>query len=265
MRMAFRKYWAIFQTQIISRMAYPFDLAAQSVTILIFLWIFLQLWRTTYHAVGQTTLAGLTLANTLWYLMLAETIVLSTPRLSRTIGDSVKDGSIAYLLNKPFNYLLYQVSVGLGDSLTHLFFNAVIGGALVWLLVGPPPDPRGWPLVVVTVLLAWLINFCFSTLIGLSAFLVEEISAFEWIYSKFILLLGGTLIPLDFYPTWLQSIIKYLPFAYTVYGPARLFIDPSLERFVNLILGQSLWLVVLGSLVFFFYNRLVSQLTINGG
>ncbi len=246
-------------------MAYPLDLAAQGLTIVIFLWIFLQLWRTTYSAVGKTTLAGLTLPNTLWYLMLAEAIVLSTPRLSRTIGESVRDGSIAYLLNKPFNYLLYQVSVGLGDSLTHLFFNCVLGGAVMWLLVGPPPDPRGWPLVFVTVLLAWLINFCFTALIGLSAFLVEETSAFEWIYSKFILLLGGTLIPLDFYPAWLQSVIKTFPFAYTVYGPARLFIDPSLERFSNLILGQSLWLVVLGSLVYFFYNKLVSQLTINGG
>ncbi|MEZ4663706.1 MAG: hypothetical protein R2911_39740 [Caldilineaceae bacterium] len=29
----------------------------------------------------------------------------------------VRDGSIAYLLSKPYNYIVYQCSIGLGDSL----------------------------------------------------------------------------------------------------------------------------------------------------
>lgn len=259
------KYWAIFKTQLLSNFAYAGDLASGSVMIVLFLWIFAQLWKVTYRAVGAEQIAGLSRQDTLWYLMLAEMIVLSKPRLSRTIAQQVRDGSVAYLLNKPYNFLLYQCSVGLGDSVLRMIANALAGGAVVWLLIGPPPHPEGWPLVFVTVVLAWLIDFCISAMIGLAAFVTEEVRAFEWIYQKILFILGGLLIPLDFYPPWLQTIAKATPFAYTLYGPARLFVEPSLLRFGEVLLGQILWLAVLVGLLTLLYQRGVTKLAINGG
>ena len=259
------KYFAIFTTQLINRGAYPLDLAAQSFSILLFLFIFMQLWSATYRSSGQTTLAGLTLRDTLWYLMMAETIVLSKPRLSRSIATAVKDGSIAYLLNKPYNFLLYQASIGLGDSLMHLVFNLLFGGAITWWMVGPPPSAWGWPMVLAALVLGWLIDFCFMALIGLAAFVAEEVNAFEWIYQKILFILGGMLIPLDFFPDWLRQAAQALPFAATIYGPAKLFIQPGWDRFAGLMLTQVFWLALLGSLVFYLYSRSVRWLTINGG
>jgi ABC-2 type transport system permease protein len=260
-----QKYWAIFKTQVINNLAYPLDLLSRSLTIVLFMWIFAQLWRTTYSALGQASISGLSLAETLWYLMLAETIVLSKPRLSQAIAQAVKDGSIAYLLNKPYNFLLYQASVGLGDSILQMAINLSAGGAIVWLMVGPPPNPFGWPLVLITVVAAWLIDFCLSAMIGLAAFITEEVRAFEWIYQKILFILGGLLIPLDFYPDWLRTLALATPFAYTVYGPARLFVEPTLDRFALLLLGQVAWLVGLGLVLAYFYRRGVHWLTINGG
>jgi len=259
------KYLAIFKTEVQNRFAYAAEAAAQSLSIILFVWIFYQLWRTTFMVSGSDTINGLTLHDTLWYLMLAEVIVLSKPRIARRISEEVKDGAIAYLLNKPFNYLLYHLSIGLGDGLTAMLFNLLFGGAVTWLLVGPPPPPSGWPLTLVVMIFAWLLDFCFNTLIGLAAFVVEEVNAFEWIYQKVLFLLGGLLIPLDFFPEWLQRIALSTPFAYTVYGPARLFVEPSFERFFNLILIQSGWLIVMGALLYFSYARGVRRLVINGG
>ena len=260
-----QKYWAIFKTQLINSFAYPADLISRSLTIVLFLFIFIQLWRTTYSAVGQEVIAGLTLRDTLWYLMLAETIVLSKPRLSTTIAETVKEGSIAYILNKPYNFLFYQLSIGFGDSILPLGVNILAGGALVWLLAGPPPPPQSWPLVLVVVALAWLIDFCITAMIGLAAFVTEEVTAFEWIYQKVMFILGGLLIPLDFYPVWLQTIAGYLPFAYTIYGPARFFVEPDLARLIALLLGQLSWLAALGLLLTYAYRRGMTWLTINGG
>jgi ABC-2 type transport system permease protein len=259
------KYWFIFRTQLLNGFAYPADLFSRSLSMVLFMWVFLHLWRVTYGAVGQETIAGLSLEDTLWYLMLAETIVLSRPRIAQTVGLAVKEGAIAYLLNKPYSFLLYQVSVSLGDSLLRMVFNLLAGGAVLWLVIGTPPSPVGWPMVFLAVIFAWLIDFCMNAMIGLLAFITEEIMAFEWIYNKFVLILGGVLIPLDFFPDWLGRISLVLPFAYTTYGPARLFVDPSLARFVGLLWRQSLWLLVLGGLLAFFYRKSVSWLSINGG
>jgi ABC-2 type transport system permease protein len=102
-------------------------------------------------------------------------------------------------------------------------------------------------------------------MIGLAAFLTEEVRAFEWIYQKVLFILGGLLIPIDFYPSWLQSIAKATPFAYTVYGPARLFVEPSLLRFGEVFLGQILWLAALGALLALLFRRGLTHLAINGG
>jgi len=259
------KYCAIFKAEVANSLVYPGDLASRSLTIVMFMWIFSQLWRATYRAAGSDVVGGLTLRETLWYLMLAETIVLSRPRLSTRVAEAVKDGSIAYLLNKPYNFLLYQMAVGLGNSIARLAFNALAGGAFIWLTAGPPPDPRGWPLALASVAAAWLIDFCLSAAIGLAAFVTEDIAAFEWIYSKVQMILGGLLIPLDFFPAWLRSVALAMPFAYTIYGPARLFVDPSIGRFVALFGGQLAWLAVLGVAVAMLYRRGVAALCINGG
>ena len=84
-------------------------------------------------------------------------------------------------------------------------------------------------------------------LIGLSAFVVEDSKAFRWIYQKFLLVLGGLLIPLDFFPAWLQTISLNLPFAWIIYGPARLFVDPSLARLGAVLTQQGIWLAVIAA------------------
>ena len=262
---ALRKYWAIFQITLINSLAYPGELVGRSLMIAPFMWIFYQLWKVTFNAAGTDTINGMTLYSTMWYLMMAETIELSRPALARTISDNVKDGSIAYLLNKPYSFLLYQFSNSLGESVFRALMNAIIGSLVVWQLVGSPPMPIGWMLAFVTLVGTWILNFCITCLIGLSAFLVEDVSPFVWIYQKFIFILGGFLIPLDFYPEWLQVIAKALPFSAMIYGPSKLFIAPSPELFANVILLQLTWIIVLGTMLVVSYRRGVVFLTVNGG
>lgn len=259
------KYWAIFKTQLLNNVAYVGNFIAGSGAIVLFMFVFAQLWRAAYSSTGSDVIAGLAYRDVLWYLMLAEVIELSKPRLAQPIAQSVRDGSIAYQLTKPYNFIVYQGSVGLGDSLVKMALNALVGGAVIWLMVGPPPDPRWWPLVVVLVLGGWGIYFCVTMLIGLAAFVTEEVRAFEWIFQKLVFVLGGFLIPLDLYPAWLQPIAKATPFAQAIYGPARFFVDPSWSRFVETVSGQWLWLAAMVGLLAYVYQQSTQRLAINGG
>ena len=260
-----KKYTAILRTQMINTLAYPADLFSRSFIMVLFMWIFFQLWRVTYSASGQESISGLSLRDTLWYLMIAETVILSKPRMGTEIASQVKDGSVAYLLSRPYNFLLYQLSVSIGESLSRMLVNLLVGGAIVWLAVGPPPQPVSGLVFLPAMLLAWLVDFCMVALIALTAFTIEDTSAFEWIYSKLVLVLGGVLIPLDFFPDWLRNISLSMPFAYTTYAPARLFIDPSAEGILRLLGGQAVWLGMLAVALALFFNRGMRRLAINGG
>ncbi len=224
-----RKYFAIFRVTLINNLAYPGELIGRSLMILPFMWIFYQLWRVTFAASGASgtdTINGLTVPMTIWYLLLAETIDLSRPRLGNTISEAVKDGSIAYILSKPYDFLLYHYSVAMGETIFWSAINALMGGALVWFLVGPPPDAWGWPLVALTVFGAWTLNF---------------------------------------YPAWLQAIAKALPFSSMLYGPARLFVEPSLPASAAAFGMQLGWIAALSLLLVVFYRRSLAHLTVNGG
>ena len=260
-----KKYFAIFKINLLNTLAYPAELFARSLIIFIFMWIFFQLWRVTFASAGTEAINGLTLRDTMWYLLLAETVMMGIPRLSRTISIQVKDGSIAYLLNKPYDFLLFQLSSSLGDSLPRMGMIFLFGGGLVWIMTGPPPELVNWPVAMVAMTGAWLLNFCINALIGLSAFVAEEVAPFEWIYQKLVFVLGGMLVPLDFYPAWLQKVSNSLPFAYIMYGPARLFVEPNLSLFTRILLGQLIWLIALGALLVLAYSRGTRRLVINGG
>ena len=262
---SFKKYWAIFQITLINSLAYPGELIGRSLMILPFMWIFYQLWKVTYAASGSEVINGLSLSNVLWYLMMAETIELGRPPLARTISENVKDGSIAYLLNKPYDFLLYQFSTVMGETIFRAVMNAIFGGAMVMWLVGPPEHPEGLLIALPAILGAWILHFCVAVMIGLLAFVSEDVSAYMWIYQKLAFVFGGMLIPLDFYPGWLQTIARALPFSSITYGPARLFVTPTTELFISVMTLQIVWIVILTLLLTFAYRRGVAYLTVNGG
>ena len=260
-----KKYLSILSMQIINSLAYPGDFVGRSVSIATFIFIFAGLWGTTYTLAGTDTINGLTVHNMIWYFMMAETLELGRPRINRTISEQVKNGEVAYILNKPYNFILYHFSAGLGDGIVRMSLNLIVGSAVAWILAGAPPPLLGWLMALVTMIGAWILHFCFMALIGLAAFVVEETNSFEWIYQKFVFILGGFLLPLDMFPEWLQKIAYALPFPYMMYAPARLFVKPDIDLFWQMLTGQIIWVVVFVALLSFVYQRSERFLTINGG
>ena len=260
-----KKYLAVVQMQVINNIAYPGDFLGRSVSIGIFLFIFAGLWRTTFAIAGTDSINGLTFANMMWYLMMAETIELGRPRTNRIISEQVKNGEVAYILSKPYNFVLYHFSFGLGDGLMRIVMNILVGLLVTWLMVGPPPNLLGWGMALVTMVGAWILHFCMMALIGLAAFVVEETNSFELIYQKFVFILGGMMLPLDLFPQWLQEIVRVLPFPYMMYVPARLFVKPDWDLFWQMLAGQWIWVGILILFLTLAYRDSEKVLTVNGG
>ena len=122
-----KKYFSILNMQIIHNLAYPGDFLGRSISIATFIFIFAGLWGTTFTIANTDVINGLTFPNMVWYFMMAETLELGRPRINRTISEQVKNGEVAYILNKPYNFLLYHFSAGLGDGAVRMTLNLIVG------------------------------------------------------------------------------------------------------------------------------------------
>jgi len=110
-------------------------------------------------------------------------------------------------MGRPYNYLLYHWSYGLGDTLLRLVINFTAGSILVTALVGPMPLKPLYVLpLLASIMLAMALNFCVQGMIGLCAFITEDVQSIQIIYQKFLFILGGMMIPLDFFPGWLKDV-----------------------------------------------------------
>jgi ABC-2 type transport system permease protein len=259
-----RKYLAVARIQLRASLAYPVDAWGRALLIVLFVLVFLHLWRATYQGKGAV-LAGLTLHDVMWYLAIAETVMLSQPRTASLLSQAVKDGSIAYQLARPYDFLLFQMAARAGDTLPVLAPTLLAGGAAAWLSVGPPSAWAGLLVLPLEIGLSWLLSFLMSAAIGLLAFVAEDTSAFEWMFNKLLLVAGGVMIPLDFFPGWAQRLAAALPFAGSVYAPARLFVHPDLATAAALASVQLAWIVLLGAMVTGIYRWGLQRLTVNGG
>ncbi|WP_019911990.1 ABC transporter permease [Paenibacillus sp. HW567] len=120
--------------------------------------------------------------------------------------------------------------------------------------------PASLPWTFLSVLLTFLMIFYVNYMIGLTSFwLVQS----DGIRSAFILVSGifsGALIPLDFFPHWLQVIQFFLPFQYMAYMPAMVFTGHYSLGGIELSTQQAVGLQAVALLVTFAINELVRRL-----
>jgi len=112
------------------------------------------------------------------------------------------------------------------------------------------PDYILW--TVLSVALAFLINFYFNYIIGMVSFWFVEAGALRQVISLLSGVLSGVLIPLTFFPQWVQKIQFFLPFQYTVFVPAMVFTGNFTPR---LILYQAIAAIIIYIISEIVYRR----------
>ncbi|MCI0713800.1 MAG: ABC-2 family transporter protein [Chloroflexi bacterium] len=262
-----RKYRAIARANVQNSLAYAWDALTPGIFVTIFIFIFAQIWKVTFASQNTNVINGLTLNMTIWYFVWAELVQLSKIDPVTTIQNEVKDGSLAYTLGRPYNYVLYHFFHGLGGVgirlVSVLAFGSFVAGTQAGLLASFRLEVM--PLVLFVTVLAFVLDYCIMAMIGLLAFFFEDVMAFRFIYSKITFVLGGLLIPVDFLPDTVQSIARVLPFNLVVYAPSKLFVAWDWEQFGFVVIMQFFWIGVMAGLLTLFYRYGVKRVTINGG
>lgn len=259
------KYTAVGKITLRNHFAYLWDFVIRSLFLLVILYVFFQLWTVTYEGMNTVEIAGYRFDQLFWYLILAEAIIMASPRLHLTVEEEVKTGTVAYRLTKPISYIGYHYIGYMGEALIRLLVNLAIGGALGLILVGRPEFGWGWAGFAVLVLFSLTINYLIRMSLSLCAFWLEETQGLVFVYDKLLFTIGGMMLPLELFPDYLRTVSEWLPFQTIVYFSAKTAIHFDLLRMLSMLGIQLLWGLLLTGLVCWVYRKGVTKLHVNGG
>ena len=262
-----RAYLALMRGTYMIGLVYRFGFLFTILGNVIYLGVAYYLWRSIYeHA---DVIHGLTFNETFLYVALGSAVFI----LLKTYADwfisfEIREGIIATYLTKPLDFQLYTLFTSFGTVLMNL---TAIAAPTVLILafvfkVRVVPGP-GLLLFPISFLLAYVISFCLDYFIGLLGFYSESVWGMSITKEIIVTVLSGALIPLQFFPAWLQKIFFWLPFQAIYHTPLMMVTKPDLglQTFLPMLAVQLSWALVLIVLTRLFYNQAIKVLRIAGG
>jgi ABC-2 type transport system permease protein len=251
------------QNTISYRLSYYMNLLAG----LIGLFSMYYLWKAIYA--GRPILAGFTWEEMKAYLavtFIANSLV-SYYSESRIAGK-IMDGSVAIDLLKPMDFQKARFAETLGSCV----IEGVVGAAMVAVISIIMMDVRlhmsggTAALFAVSLLASLLVKFGVVYLTALLCFWTTGSLGVIWARQAVTNLLSGALVPLAFFPGWLEHMAYLLPFQSIIHTPASLALGSltGVDAFgmVALQLGWAALLWMAGKLL---WKKAVRQITIHGG
>jgi ABC-2 type transport system permease protein len=224
------KEWSVYRTHtLVSVFVGPVYFAAQYF-----------IWTAVYGSRGE--LAGMDLQNVIRYFGASALIgYLTMDFADWNLSMLIRTGKFLTFALRPLHHRFFALSQKIG--------HRVLGFALEFLPcvvifhfvfgVDMRPASLGWE--ILSVALAFLTGFYFNYIIGMTSFWFVKAEGVRSVVNLISSIFSGSLIPLAFFPNWFQKLQYFLPFQYTLYVPAKVFIGeftPSLVlyQFVAMVL-----------------------------
>lgn len=262
-----KAYLAMMRGAYMIGLVYRFGFLFSIAGNLIYMSITYFLWRSIYQ--DRETLRGLTFDETYIYVALGSAVfILLKTYVDWQMSYDIREGMVAIYLTKPLDLQLYELFTSVGFAL-HALTTVTLSTFLLLIFVFRIEIPLGVGLLLFpfSLVLAYLVSFCFDYFIGLLAFYTESVWGLSITKEVIITVLSGALIPLQFFPEIIRKILMWLPFQAIYYTPLTMVAKPNLgwETFLSMLGVQFFWVVALFALTRLFYNQAVKVLRISGG
>lgn len=258
-----QKYFKIFSLSVIHSLRNYKALIGLSIFLITCLLIFANIWKIAATRIGAIDLFP---AQLLWYIAFNEWILVSLPDIQDDMEEDLRSGRLAYLLPRPISYLGSVFSEGLGILCTNLFVLGIVTFSFTWFQVGAPSfDFSAFIFTIGIGFLAGCVSIIFLMIIGLSAFWLQQVSPFYWIWEKFLFTLGGLMLPLAIYPLWLQKIAYFTPFPAILGQRSALAIDFSILNALQVVGSLMVWGLLGIGILALVYRRGLRVVNVEGG
>jgi len=248
-------------------LTYRFEVFTVVVTQFIVMVASVYLWNNAYNS--ESILEGLAKSQMITYAVLA--VVLSSMfrnGVQNAISRGVREGSIVVQFLRPADIITMYFCDDIGEMVSAFFLKTVplfLFGAAVFG-ISLPASPVALLLSLFSVCLAFLILWLLSALTGMISFWAMYLGQMGVVKDVIVNILSGMLIPIWFFPPFMQTVLRFLPFQYTYQTPIGIYIGKiTVAQGLFEIIVQLVWVAILFGLVRLVWNRARKHVLVQGG
>lgn len=217
----------------------------------------------------RASVGGYDAAETLTYVWLTQGLATTVLLWGWSdVARRINTGDIATDLVRPVDLQLSGLAFDLGRSLYHALFRGVppvVVGALAFDLIAPA-DAIVAGAFAASVVLAVGISYAFRFIYNAAAFWVLDYRGPMIVATTLVLFFSGMLIPVRFFPDWLEAVAYALPFVWMIQGPVDIFVGETTGAEIAGTLGaQAAWVVALLGLGRIALGAGTRKLVVQGG
>jgi ABC-2 type transport system permease protein len=261
-----RPYLALARAQARAAMAYRLSYVLSLFALIFQFFAMLAIW--TVLLGSGSTVVGFDLPRMKAYLLVGFVSgLLVSQGADWQMSSRIQDGMIALDLTKPVDYQRARFAEVIGGVWTDILAGLTVCAAVL-LVTGPVPAPGTAAALLfgASMLVVVPLRFLLVYLSALACFYTQNYLGVLWARLAIVSVFSGALVPLAFYPQWLQASAAVLPFASLASTPGLIFLGQVQgTEALRLIALQLFWVLVLWFGARLIFRRAVQRVTIHGG
>lgn len=203
-----------------------------------------------------------------YYLMLAIVRVLTSTWHSEYLAQVIREGQLNAWLVRPGSYLLNLIANNVAEksvkifAVTLLLLPAWFAYRQAFVL---PASARQWMLFLLALVLAAIIQFCLTTVIGSLGFWMDDNAGIARARHVISMVLSGELVPLVLYPAWAMDFLQWQPFRFMLSFPLEVLLGSlSSQQLIYGFAMQLMWVAFFAWLCWFVWQRGLQSYTAIG-
>lgn len=257
----------IIKTLVKDRIQYPGRLLVDTFGIVARCGVLLLLYSFVFK-LNNGTINGTTFLFAAWSIFFYFAFSVSRLRdIPLKIMQDVQTGNVEVLFSKPISYLSYRMWWSVGSGLYSFVVITILGTTLLGFLIGFPSTMTTGifiPTLILVIFFGSILTLFLYSVVGLLAFWIEDITPIFWMVDKAVMILGGSYLPVALFPAFMYKIALYSPFG------ASQFITHTVSEtwpttWYQLVGIQLIWIVFLGAIVYFMFEKARKKVSVNGG
>ncbi len=177
------------------------------------------IWTAVYGSKGQ--LNGMELNQMLSYFGISTLIgYLTMDFADWNLQMLVRTGKFTTFMLRPIHHRYFALSQKFGHRVLGLMVEFIPCFLIFQFIFRINIIPENIFFSIVSILLAFLMNFYVNYCIGLTAFWLVQAAGIRSVFQALASVFSGMFFPLVFFPESMQKILFFLPFQYTLYVPS---------------------------------------------